>query len=465
MSPQIPTDVDLDAPLILVSADDHIGPRLKEDLRDYCPKQYLEEFDDYTRAVEPISEARRNEVQKGVPRKLGQMFGPMAEHNALFEEKFRLNACSGHHDVHERIRDMDRDGVACEVIYHGSQNGQHFPLLDPAGQSFNAMVFTPVGTPHELELAAVGQHIYNRWLADQCSVEPERHIGLAHLPMWDVDAAIKELEWAGAAGLKGVNFPGPKLGIKPYDHPAWEPFWSLCEELGMSLNTHDGNNIGLDTIMEGLPHTLLMIEMDELPRKMLPRMIFSGLFERHPKLRFLLTELQMATSTWWTQTATRYDQLWEANLDRLRPQLPHPPSEYLKANVFLGNSLLFMVPKEVELAVRDGYASNLLWGSDYPHGEGSYQHPVSDDEEPMTTLGLRSAFAATPPAIARDIIGETAVEVYGLDREKLLAVAKRINAPTLRHVGTPLESIPEVWKFMARTQLPWPEYRGTLELV
>src|SRR5258708_9878917 len=46
-------EVDLDAPLIFVSADSHIGPRLREDLRDYCPKEHLEAFDDYIRASEP----------------------------------------------------------------------------------------------------------------------------------------------------------------------------------------------------------------------------------------------------------------------------------------------------------------------------------------------------------------------------------------------------------------------------
>ena len=37
----------------------------------------------------------------------------------------------------------------------------------------------------------VGRHIYNAWLADFVSVEPERHIGLAQLPMWDIDASVE----------------------------------------------------------------------------------------------------------------------------------------------------------------------------------------------------------------------------------------------------------------------------------
>ena len=41
--------------LIIVSSDTHIGPRLAEDLRPYCPANYLDEFDAYTAAnVEPV---------------------------------------------------------------------------------------------------------------------------------------------------------------------------------------------------------------------------------------------------------------------------------------------------------------------------------------------------------------------------------------------------------------------------
>src|SRR5439155_19306644 len=97
--------------------------------------------------------------------------------------------------------------------------------------------FSPTASAHDLELVTVGQRMYNKWLSEQCSVQPERHVGLANLPMWDVEAAIRELEWASSVGLRGVNFPAPKPGIKPYDHPDWEPFWAACEERGMTLAT------------------------------------------------------------------------------------------------------------------------------------------------------------------------------------------------------------------------------------
>ena len=59
--------------------------------------------------------------------------------------------------------------------------------------------------------------------------------------MWDVDAAVAEVEWAHDAGLRGVNFPAMRDGELPeYNRRLWEPLWSVCEELGMPLVTHVG---------------------------------------------------------------------------------------------------------------------------------------------------------------------------------------------------------------------------------
>jgi predicted TIM-barrel fold metal-dependent hydrolase len=449
------TELDLDAPLILVTADSHIGPRLKEDLRDYCPKKYLEEFDDYIRAYEPMSD----------PRNLRKMLVPETiELERSTEVEGPFNNTTGHHDVRQRLKDMNRDGVAAEVIFHGSQNGQCFPFLPMAGGTFNAQVFSP-GTcsAYELEVAAVGQHMYNHWLADQCSVEPERHAGLAHVPMWDVDAAVRELQWARGAGLRGVNFPAPKVGIKLYDELDWEPYWSACEDLGMVLSTHAGADI--DAVTAARPHTLLVLSISEPPERILPRLVFSGVFERHPGLRYAVTELQKPYSRWWMHLVADYDDLWEANLEVLRAQVPRRPSEYLAEQIYHGSSLLFLAPQELTIAIRDGYENHFMWGSDYPHAEGAYRIPKDDEEETRTVLALRHALSSAEPALRRKIAGENAVELYGFDRAKLADVARRIGAISLRASGTPLADVPADWSRLARTTVPFPEYHRSLEPV
>ena len=171
---------------VVVTSDGHCGPQ-PEQLREYCPQQYLEQFDMFfaaqreRRSMMPKDERSRDEIMKTPQR------------NTLTD---------GGWDPHARLRDMDYDGVAGEVIFHGLNQGPGvypLPWGDLIGTGFD------VNTPYEL--VALGRHMYNQWLADFCSVEPDRRAGLCQLPMWDMGAAIKELEWAASAGLRGVNFP------------------------------------------------------------------------------------------------------------------------------------------------------------------------------------------------------------------------------------------------------------------
>src|SRR5204863_7192078 len=123
--------------------------------------------------------------------------------------------------------------VAACVLLPGSMN------LEP--NPFIASGLGKAKRTEDPELAANSMAIYNRWLADFVAQAPHRHIGLAYLPMWDVDAAIAEVQWARNAGMRGVNFPAMRDGELPeYNQPIWEPLWSACEDLRMPLVTHVG---------------------------------------------------------------------------------------------------------------------------------------------------------------------------------------------------------------------------------
>ena len=255
----------------------------------YCPDRYQREFDEFAEHVATARAAMRQALA-GSPRVA------------------RNQQTDGHHDVHARLRDLDYDGVAAEVIFHGSQNGEPIPF-----QSFGPFLGYENGD--NLELLGVGYHIYNQWLADFCSVEPERHVGLAHLPMWDVDAAVREAEWARAAGLRGVNFPAPKPHITPYNSPEWEPFWSACEDLGLTFGNHGGagNPSG-----GGAPgsNEVMVSELSALSHvSPINQLVFGGVFERHPKLRLVLTELP---GTWWSYTLNELDSIYLLNTTRVR---------------------------------------------------------------------------------------------------------------------------------------------------
>jgi hypothetical protein len=104
---------------------------------------------------------------------------------------------------------------------------------------------------------------------------------------------------------------------------------------------------------------------------------------------------------------------------------PEPPSFYAKRNCFYGASS----PSPRELAGRHEIGvDHLLWGSDYPHYEGTY---------PYTRLALRRTFGAMDRAEVRAMLGENAARLYGFDLAKLEPLAARI-CPTPEEIEVPL---------------------------
>src|SRR5262245_28779104 len=102
------TAADMDRPAIIVSCDSHVGPKLVEQLRPYCPKKYLEQFDDDVAAQAKQADA------------FSSMSARMSHPNLTRD---------GHHDAAARLADMDSDGVAAELIWHFSQNGENLPWI------------------------------------------------------------------------------------------------------------------------------------------------------------------------------------------------------------------------------------------------------------------------------------------------------------------------------------------------
>ncbi|MCU1346331.1 MAG: amidohydrolase 2, partial [Acidimicrobiia bacterium] len=229
-------------PIVIVSADSHIGPRL-QDMRPYCPRERRDDYDAFAASMAPLEALQANFGGSNLDEPEAAVIGDQVR---------RMNLSDGGFDMPARLRDMDRDGISVELIFQGTESFCPLPFVGQGGTSLGRL-----GDAATLERSALGLHIYNRWLADACSIQPERHLGCALLPMWDVDAAIAELEWSRDVGLRVVNFPAPRRGIAFYDHPIWEPFWSACEDLDMVLATHAGA-IDRDEVATPGPHEVFL---------------------------------------------------------------------------------------------------------------------------------------------------------------------------------------------------------------
>jgi predicted TIM-barrel fold metal-dependent hydrolase len=414
----------------IVSVDSHVGAPVKA-YRDYCPSALLDEFDEFNAA----HEAAHMQIVQGYELALANEEAVIAEMPLGLSIAVLMSEDGINHISPRRLRRMDEDGISAEVIYHGGEDFIPVPFL---GLGEDDLPEVPelsglVGAPWKqgargAELALAGMRMYNRWLADFCAEAPDRYLGLALVPMWDVELAVEEVKFAREAGLVGINFPAPRPALPSYNDPVWEPLWSACESLNMTLNTHiasAGRTVHLGAITGVNPGGPSFLDLGYTSRRGIPMMIYGLVFERHPGLKLLITE---TAANWVPGMLRDLDSMQPGFSKALSTEMPKRPSDYFLENVFIGDS--FMSNHEARTAVEDGTESNVLWGRDYPHAEGTW---------PYTKHSVRMLMEGIPEQAARQMLGLNAVDVFGLDAAKIQTVADRVG-PTIEEVMTPLTS-------------------------
>jgi predicted TIM-barrel fold metal-dependent hydrolase len=379
---------------LVISSDCHAGLP-PERYREYLDPEVRDVFD----AALPI---QLEETRKAAAKFL------VAEVNAAWR-RGREDGLAGAWDHDARLRVLDADGIAGEVIFPDGITEMNMP-------PFGAGISLPTeGVSPDLQWA--GARAHNRWIAEFCQMAPERRAGVAIAPIcWDVETSLRELRWARENGLRGVLIPSMWGRLEPYHHPKYEPIWSACEDLDLVVHLHSGAAPMADYgDGPGMVGTYIT-EVCWWSARPIWFWIWGGVFERHPRLRVAVTE---STTIWVPETLRlldfRYEETpYSAKLGDYRGHLSMKPSEYFRRHVFLGASC--MPRREVELRHEIGL-ENIMWGSDYPHPEGSW---------PETTAQMRESFRGVPEAELVAMLGGNAARVYGFDLEKLAPLAARI---------------------------------------
>jgi predicted TIM-barrel fold metal-dependent hydrolase len=317
-----------------------------------------------------------------------------------------------------RLAEMDREGVAAEVVYPG----------DPRAIS----PFSPQFRPLPQDVVAAGVRAYNRWAADTFGPAMERILCVGDPASQPTLADIlSELDWIADHGFAGAYVPGyfdrPDL---PAPHDAfWDPYWSRLTELHLPAVIHAGygqkqceffNGIeALRKTMEAEGRADLLAEIinnadkffskDMRPRRAMWNLMLGGVFDRHPDLHLLMTEVR---GDWLPETMSHLDGVFERSRDAVATT--RRPSESWQEHCLM--SLSFVHRAEVEMRQELGM-STILFGRDYPHAEGTW---------PNTSDWLRDSFALVPEPELRMMLGENAIRILDLDRARLMTIAERI---------------------------------------
>jgi predicted TIM-barrel fold metal-dependent hydrolase len=350
---------------------------------------------------------------------------------------------TGWHGLHDpvlRLADMDREGVAAELIYHGD-----FRLGDLFHNNTN----------RKYPIAAwdAGARAWNRWAADNFGFAMDRFLVTGAIgPCVEMDATVADIHWIADRSFTGTYLPGymRHADTPPLFDEYWEPFWSACEEREIALVVHAGFGWDqgtvfpqLEKIRTDVSNAAGSLERDALfahadavaeesvlffqeflnsprPRRPMWQLMFGGVFDRHPDLKLVLTEIR---ADWIPATLRHLDACYDAR----RADLParRRPSEYWRQHCLAGAS--FIHKAEVEMRHEIGIET-INFGRDFPHPEGTWPH---------TREWLRDAFADVPERDARLLLGENLVRFLRLDRTRLGEIAQRIGPSVSDVVGGP----------------------------
>ncbi len=384
---------------VVITADAHVGE--PEDLRRRLPKKFRDQLVEF--GVDDDGNLQFS--LKGKP----LSDGPKAVNKPNAEDltrEFRTDPSQGT-DLDRRLHDMAVEGVDGQVIFPNIGLGCS---MGSASADFY----------HAWSTA------YNDFVWDTFAADPARFKPAAMLAVDDIARTVAEAERCLKRGFCTLFVPAV-VPWQPYRLALYEPLWRLAEEAGVPINFHifSGNlamrsdfasvgdlnqdrydaarqlQKGEEEESEELLGTVLGLAAGMSP---IVDLTGSGVLERHPDLKFVVTESECGWLAWVLQAM---DQLQERRYLRMR-KLPLRASEY-----FLRQGAVTISDDPVALNNIEFTGTDcLMWGNDYPHDEGTFPH----SRRPIADIRARLA-----PAAAHHVLCGNAARLYGFDLDHLAA--------------------------------------------
>lgn len=291
------------------------------------------------------------------------------------------------YDPDARIKEIDRDTIWGEVMY--PTFGLGFYGIDDA----------------EFKWALL--RAYNDWLAEFCAAHPNRFKGIAMLANDDPALAVQELERAKKLGFVGVMIPTVAgEGVPQYHERGMDLLWEAAVANDMSVNIHAGTarernkKTNLIQASGGRNPTKSPLKYEVFVKPML-NMIFGGVFERHPKLKFISAENEAG---WATHILERADFEWQryqnVQVKDFEGRIPEKPSYYFKRNIKLTFLRDTVAIRTYDLLGED----TLMFQTDFPHGISTY---------PNSRAMCDAMFQGVDEKVRDKIVYHNAAQLYG----------------------------------------------------
>src|SRR5258707_6170307 len=268
-------------------------------------------------------------------------------------------------------------------------------IEDMGAMRITRQVISPMPELLSYWLPLADARVMVRYLNDQIAAmvaqAPARLVGLGAVPLQDVDAAIRELEYCKTLKFSGVEIASHVNGTSIGD-PRFEPFFAAAEKMGAAIFVHALRPAGQDRIVGAFPEQAVCFPGDI--GLACASMITGGIGAPHPKLRIAFSHGGGVMSI---PLARLVHAL--SIFPKAKESLPEAPN--VTAKRFYYDDLVFE-PRAVQYLIDIFGASQICIGTDYPFALG--------DMHPMKTLELAA------------IHGETLVAISSTNAKRFLGV-------------------------------------------
>lgn len=322
---------------LLISADSHVNVHHKDVKRNLDPK-FHDDYDAGLATLKQMIMASNKPGDEGAR-------AARAKKNAAY-------GGPGHFQPDARIKDMDLDGVAAEVMYCEVSAYRYLYKIKHGWKE--------------------STRAFNDTLAEFAAYDPARLITSYQVPIHDIDFALEEVRRIADLGGKSLQLPvfPTELGFPDYYDERYDRLWALIQEIDLPICCHAGVNLSLDDLMRRDPtpgKAVWTVGIVLSIGEAITMWMCSGILERFPRLKVVFVEPGLSWMTWvlWALDDMAGRQGYDF------PSLSEPPSFYFHRNIHLTfQDEMFAVEKlRHELGVR-----NIMWSTDYPHPVTSWPH-------------------------------------------------------------------------------------------
>jgi predicted TIM-barrel fold metal-dependent hydrolase len=327
----------------------------------------------------------------------GQTFRRKLPTSAAVKFVEESRKAEGIRDARLRLGDLDHEGVWGEVI---------FPSLGMWSSSFR--------TP---ELLKACMRASNEWALEEIVAVSDRYVVTAQVSTLRVEDAVSELEWAAAHGFQAVSLPTRPHKSAPDWHTAdWDPLWQAAQQADMVLAFHSGTDpIDLTSASPNIAYrgpggaVMNYTETTFSGQRAAMKLVAGGALDRHPDLKVLISE---NGATWIPFLGDRMREGYRQHQMAVRPKLTRDPKEILMTQVYAS----FQHDESAVAAYEAMGYKNVMFGSDYPHMEGTFGHTqdtlkelfdgVSDETRRRITRGVFEELFPRVPLAPEDTAPE-----------------------------------------------------------